>query len=105
MGRIGHVLVLAGDGVSEMTQDELKLAAEYHRGYEDGKAARDAQEWKLQQERDKLIRNLQRVKQRAKDYPEFYSDDDGWFDIYYVLGVEHRSDIPDLLIHLLGGEL
>lgn len=84
-----------------MTQDELRLAAEYHRGYEDGKAARDAQEWKLQQERDELIRKLQRV----KDYPEFYSDDDGWFDIYYVLGVEHRSDIPDLLIHLLGGEL
>lgn len=101
MGRIGNVLVLAGDGVSEMTQIELKLAAEYHRGYEDGKAARDAQEWKLQQERDELIRKLQRV----KDYPEIYSYDDGWFDIDYVLGVEHRSDIPDLLIHLLGGEL
>lgn len=101
MGRIGNVLVLAGDGVSEMTQSELKLAAEYHRGYEDGRKARDAQEWKLQQERDELIRKLQRV----KDYPEFYSYDDGWFDIDYVLGVEHRSDIPDLLIHLLGGEL
>lgn len=77
-----------------MTQDELKLAAEYHRGYEDGKAARDAQEWKLQQERDKLIRELREIDKNGV-----------WFDIDYVLGVEHRSDIPDLLIHLLGGEL
>lgn len=84
-----------------MTQDELRLAAEYHRGYKDGKAARDAQEWKLQQERDELIRKLQRV----KDHPEIYCYDDGWFDIDYVLGVDDRCDIPDLLIHLLGGEL
>lgn len=75
-----------------MTQDELRLAAEYHRGYEDGKAARDAQEWKLQQERDELIRELREI------------DKNGiWFDIDDVLGVEHRYEVPERLIYLLGG--
>lgn len=41
-----------------MTPEELKFAAEYHRGFEDGKAARSADEWQLDRERARIIRKL-----------------------------------------------
>lgn len=44
-----------------MTSDELKLAAEYHRGYEDGKKAKSADEWRLANERHKAVCNLRKL--------------------------------------------
>lgn len=44
-----------------MTPEELKFAAEYHRGFEDGKAARDADQWQLDRERKAVAARLQVV--------------------------------------------
>lgn len=73
--------------------DKYDLMAAYHRGYEDGKAMRDAQEWKLQQERNKLINELRKIEKECE-----------WFDIDYVLGVDDRWEVPQRLIYLLGGD-
>ena len=43
---------------NELTQDELKLAAEYHRGFEDGRAARSANLMALDLQRTKAINRL-----------------------------------------------
>lgn len=45
-----------------MTSDELKYAAEYHRGYEDGKKAKSADEWRLASDREEVVRRLREVK-------------------------------------------
>lgn len=46
--------------------NKYDLMAEYHRGYEDGKAMRDAREWKLQQERNKLINELRKIEKECE---------------------------------------
>lgn len=48
---------------------------------------------KLQQERDKLIKELRQIEKECE-----------WFDIDYVLGVDDRWDVPQRLIYLLGGD-
>lgn len=45
-----------------MTDKELDLANEYHRGYVDGRASRDANEWSLSMQRDQVVRRLQALK-------------------------------------------
>lgn len=44
---------------SIMTNDDLKQATEYHRGYVDGRASRDASDWSLAMQRDEVVRRLQ----------------------------------------------
>lgn len=41
-----------------MNQNELGEASVYHRGYEDGRASRDASEWMLDIERRKVVQKL-----------------------------------------------
>lgn len=41
-----------------MTQDELRLAAEYDRGYHDGKAAYDADQWQVRHDRMEAAKRL-----------------------------------------------
>lgn len=45
-----------------MTSDELKLAAEYNRGWQDGKHAKSADEWWLANAREDVVRKLREVK-------------------------------------------
>ena len=45
-----------------MTSDELKYAAEYNRGYEDGKKAKSAGEWRLARDREDVVRKLREVR-------------------------------------------
>lgn len=45
-----------------MTSDELKLAAEYDRGYTDGKKAKSADEWRLARDREDVVRRLREIK-------------------------------------------
>lgn len=40
---------------------DYALAREYHRGYEDGRAARLADEWKLDQDRKEITNNLKKI--------------------------------------------
>lgn len=44
-----------------MTSDELKLAAEYDRGYHDGKAAYDADQWQVRHDRMKAANKLREL--------------------------------------------
>lgn len=44
-----------------MTQDELRLAAEYDRGYHDGKAAYDADQWQVRHDRMEAANKLREL--------------------------------------------
>lgn len=45
-----------------MTSDELKLAAEYNRGWQDSKKAKSAEKWWLTNNRKEVVRKLREVK-------------------------------------------
>lgn len=89
-----------------MNQNELEEASVYHRGYEDGRAQRDATEWMLDIERRKVVQRLRELTFE----PEFDSNmhlaavascviqpEFGW-----TYGTCNR--LRENLIHLLGGD-
>lgn len=50
-----------------MKKNELEEASVYHRGYEDGRAQRDATEWMLDIERRKVVQRLRELTCQSAD--------------------------------------
>lgn len=91
-----------------MTSDELKYAAEYHRGYEDGKKAKSADEWRLASDREEVVRRLEESKPiLGMSKVEILGDlgkaitNDPNFD---PSDIDHLNLMWSTLIHLLGGD-
>ena len=89
-----------------MTPEELKFAAEYHRGYEDGQAVKAADQWQLDRERAKVIEAVKKVvpegyfgshNMLSEICRAIYSPVFGWT-------AEAGRDLCDRLIHLLGDD-
>lgn len=86
-----------------MTSDELKYAAEYHRGYEDGKHAKSADEWRLARDREDVVRRLRKMTIDSNYYGNIQR-------IALAIGTEYDGEsfasecMRDRLIYLLGGD-
>ena len=88
-----------------MTRDELNLAAEYHRGFEDGRAARSANVMALDLQRTEVITRLNNL-----DFPNGKASHENLSAIAScLLAPKHGwtagacGALRDELVRLLGG--
>lgn len=86
-----------------MTSDELKLAAEYNRGWQDSKKAKSADEWRLARDREDVVRKLLDVKldggghEKLSEICKCVYHTDEWTPSAHV-------GLRDELVRLLGGD-
>ncbi len=89
---------------------DYALAREYHRGYEDGRTARLADEWKLDRDRREIANNLKKI--HFESAPQFNNSDTAFFNLQllYAAIVQKPTgysktnltkEIADKLIQLL----
>ena len=77
--------------------------AEFHRGYEAGKAARNADEWKLDRERAKVACELRNVVFKEDSHYNLSKIASSVIDPGHGWTMDACATLRDRLIHLLGG--
>lgn len=87
-----------------MNKDELKLAAEYLRGYEDGKAAWDTDDWHLNHERYEVANRLRSIRINGGSHENLNAIAKCIHEPLYGWTVGACEHLRDKLVTLLTGE-